>query len=151
MAADDGEGGAQLVPGVVGELPPAGEGPFQPVEHRVEGLGERGDVVLAPHRDPLGEVPLGQPGGGGPHQPHGGEDAARDHPADAGGQRRRHPGYGGQDAERLVGDGLLAAGVEGDDEGGRRAEGTEGAVGVGGAERWTAGATRGAAGSSVSA
>ena len=44
VAADHGDGGAQLVPGVVDELALGGEGLRQPVQHAVEGAPEVGPV-----------------------------------------------------------------------------------------------------------
>ena len=52
-------GRLQLVPGVVEELPLADERRLQAVQHPVDGAGERGDVVVAGHREPTGQVGVG--------------------------------------------------------------------------------------------
>src|SRR5699024_7665078 len=54
MTAHDGDRGAQLVTGVVEELPLPVEGGFEPVEHPVEGIAEVGDVIVALDLDPPG-------------------------------------------------------------------------------------------------
>ena len=56
MAAEHGERGLELVAGVVEELALAHERRLEPVEHPVEGPGERGDVVVAGLGQPAGQV-----------------------------------------------------------------------------------------------
>ena len=58
VAAHHRERRAQLVAGVVEELPLADERLLEPVEHAVDGAGEGGDVVVAGDREPLREVAL---------------------------------------------------------------------------------------------
>jgi hypothetical protein len=54
----------ELVPRVVEELPLPDERLLEPVEHPVDGAGERGDVVVAGHRQAPGEVGVGDLVGG---------------------------------------------------------------------------------------
>ena len=56
VAAEHGERGLELVAGVVEELPLADERRLEPVEHPVEGPGQRGDVVVAGLGQPPGQV-----------------------------------------------------------------------------------------------
>ena len=58
VAAQHGQRRLQLVAGVVEELALADERRLQPVEHAVEGAGQRGDVVVAGLGQPAGEVGL---------------------------------------------------------------------------------------------
>ena len=121
MAAHDGDGRTQLVPRVVDELPLRGERALQPVEHPVERLGERRDVVPSLYGDTAGEILFGELRGGRTHRPYGLEDVARDRPADAGRHQERHPGHGEQHREHVLS--ALACSrrrVEGDDERCRR-------------------------------
>lgn len=56
---DDGDRGSQLVAGVIDELALRGEFLLEPVEHCVELLGQRRDVVASLDRVPAGQVLLG--------------------------------------------------------------------------------------------
>ncbi len=65
VAANDRDRRAQLVADVVEQPTLTVERPLEPVEHRVEGAGELGDVVAADHGDAAGEVVLADVLGGG--------------------------------------------------------------------------------------
>ena len=64
VAAQDGQRRLELVAGVVEELPLPDERRLEPVEHPVDGPGERGDVVVAGDREPAGQVGVGDLLGG---------------------------------------------------------------------------------------
>ena len=54
---------------VIEQLALAADGRFEPVEHGVDGAGERRQVVVAVHRDAAAQVVLGDVLGGGAQQP----------------------------------------------------------------------------------
>jgi hypothetical protein len=56
MSAHHGQRGLELVTGVVEELALCGERRLEPVEHVVDGSGQRRDVVVAALRDPAGQI-----------------------------------------------------------------------------------------------
>ena len=86
VPADDGDGGAQFVPGVVDEPALRVVGGLDAVEHRVEGHGELRDVVATVHGHAPGEVAFLDALGDLPHLADGGEDLPRHEVAEQGGQ-----------------------------------------------------------------
>jgi hypothetical protein len=82
VPAHDRDRRAQLVTGVVEELPLPVEGGFEAVEHPVEGVAEVGDVIVARDLDPPGEVVLADARGGLAEFADRSEDAAGHEPAE---------------------------------------------------------------------
>ena len=119
MAAHDRDRGPQFMSGVVDELPLRRVRILDTVQHRVEGLGQRGHVVAADHRDPCGEVVLADLRGDHPHTADRRQDPARDQIRHAGGDD--HPGQADdrQHTHRAVNQFPARVGVDADDEGPR--------------------------------
>ncbi len=109
--------GVRLMADVVEELPPRRERGFEPVEHRVEGAAEFGDVVVAAGLDPAAEITGGDRLGGLSQFGDRGEQTTGEHGGDAGDDEGREQGDDDVEPHDLSEVGPAVRCVGDDDEG----------------------------------
>ena len=90
VATDDGDGGAELVAGVVDELSLRLIGSVNSIKHSVESTSQVGDFVFAVDRDAGGEVRVGDLVGDIAQGPNGVNNLVSDEPGDNHGDKHDH-------------------------------------------------------------
>lgn len=117
VTADDGDGRAQFVPGVVEEAALRGDPALHPVQHGVHRPREVGELVTRPFhdRDAAGQIGHGDAVRRRRDITHRSQDPAGDHPGAARREQSRHPAHGKHQPGGVVGGLPLLVGEVRDD------------------------------------